>query len=522
MASNGKSRPGDAAVAGLADRTTGLVGWTIAWRATSAVATLALGAFLIRELPASEYGRYTFVLSVLVYIALLATFGQDQGLLRYLPEVLGRGDRAGARDLLRKSAIAVFVVWALTSATVFVFRPLIDSLLQAHVANLLALGTVLLLGGIATGVLSFALVAVYDMRSQAIATPVAGGITLALAVVFLHQGGHLGSVLLAGAIGQSALAAFYLWVLLRKIRRAGGIPGDRVGWRRLLVYASGWLPSLLIASAVGLQFENIFLLRFAGSTAVAYYDTGYNIPQRLVSLIPSLLTGAWVVGTLEGWRRESDRVRAAVAAFYKGIFLVAFPLAFAGGALLGPVIRLYTSGRLPPAERIAPVMLVFFIAALLATPWGLVVRVRELAWLNALITIAQLGFAALADFWLIRSYGLWGAVAAVGLTTALTLVLTVVAWRAFDRATLAIPWRYAGRCMLAASPDLLLLPFAFTRLPARLLVVVAVAGCALTTVAWLYLIRRFGLLSEREVPLLHESRHRPVRLLLRYLAPSDK
>jgi O-antigen/teichoic acid export membrane protein len=512
--------PSDAPVAGLADRATGLVGWTIAWRALSAVATLALGAFLIRQLPASEYGRYTFVLGVLVYIQLLATFGQDQGLLRYLPEVLGRGDRAAARDLVRKSAIAVVGVWALTSAAVFVLRPVIDSVLHAHVADLLALGTVLLLGGIATGVLSFALVAIYDMRTQAIATPIAGVLTLALAVIFLRRGGHLGSVLVAGAIGQSALAAFYFVVLMRRIDHARGIPGDRVGWRRLLVYASGWLPSLLIASAVGLQFENIFLLRFAGSTAVAYYDTGYGIPQRIVSLIPSLLTGAWVVGTLEGWRRESDRVRAAVIAFYKGIFLVAFPLAFAGAALLAPVIRLYTSGRLPPAERIAPVMLLFFVAALLATPWGLVVRVRELAWLNGLITIAQLGFAALADFWLIQNFGLWGAVAAVGLTTALTLVLTFIAWRAFDRATLSIPWGYATRALVAATPYLLLLPLAFARLPARYLLPIAVLATALTTLAWGYLIRRLGLLSADEVPLLHETRHGPVRLALRYLAPT--
>lgn len=511
-------RSGDPKIAGLADRTTALVGWTIAWRATSAIATLALGALLIRQLPPAEYGRYTFVLSVLVYIALLATFGQDQGLLRYLPEVLARGDRAAAYDLLRKSAFAVVAVWLLTSATVWVFRPAIDSVLQAHVADLLALGTVLLLGGIAAGVLSFALVAIYDMRSQAIATPIAGVLTLALAVVLLHFRQGLGGVLVAGALGQSSLAAFYFFVLLRRVRRAEGVPGDRVGWRRLLVYASGWLPSLLIASAVGLQFENVFLLRFSGSAAVAYYDTGYSIPQRLVALIPSLLTGAWVVGTLEGWRRESQRVRASVTAFYKGIFLVAFPLAFAGSGLLAPVIRLYTAGRLPPAERIAPVMLLFFIAALLATPWGLVVRVRELAWLNALITIAQLGFAAVADFWLIQVFDLAGAVAAVGLTTALTLALTFLAWRAFDRATLSIPWGYAARCLVAASPFLVLLPLAITRLPARALLVVAVPATVLTTAGWAYLVRRLGLLSEREVPLLHQSRHAPVKFALRYLA----
>src|SRR5207253_8683409 len=90
-------------------------------------------------------------------------------------------------------------------------------------------------------ILSFALVAIYDMRSQAIATPIAGALTLGLAVVFLHFGQGLGGVLVAGAVGQSCLAAFYLSILVRRVRRAEGVPGDRVGWRRLLVYASGWL-----------------------------------------------------------------------------------------------------------------------------------------------------------------------------------------------------------------------------------------------------------------------------------------
>jgi O-antigen/teichoic acid export membrane protein len=501
--------------AGLADRTTALVGWTIAWRATSAVATLALGAVLVRRLPTSEYGRYTLVLSVLVYIALLATFGQDQGLLRYLPEVLRRGDRAAAHDLLRKSAIAVIAVWAATSAAIFVLRPVIDGVLHAHVADLLALGTFLLLGGIAAGVLSFALVAIYDMRSQAIATPVAGLLTLALALIFLRRGGGLPGVLVAGAIGQSALAGFYLFILLRRIRRANGPTDERVGWRRLLVYASGWLPALLIASAVGLQFESLFLLRFSGSTTVAFYDTGYNIPQRLVALIPSLLTGAWVVGTLEGAHREGGRLRAAVVAFYKGIFLVACPLLVAGGAMLGPLIRLLYTNRLAPAAQVAPVMLGFFVLALLVTPWGLVVRVRELAWLNALVSIAQVGFAAAADFWLIQRFGLWGAVAAVGLTTALTIVLSFMAWVRFDRASLEIPWRYGVRCLAASTPFavLYLLALAHARLP------LLIAAAVLAALAWLYLVRALRLVAREEVPLLHESHQAPVRVALRYLAP---
>jgi O-antigen/teichoic acid export membrane protein len=466
-------------------------------------------------LPPAEYGRYTLVLSVLVYLALLATFGQDQGLLRYLPEVLARDDRAAAYDLLRKSALSILLVWAAVSGIVVVLRPAIDQALHAQVADLLALGTILLLAGIAAGVMSFALVAIYDMRSQALATPVAGVLTLILAVVLLRRGGHLGSVLVAGTVGQALLALFYFLMLRRNIARRTGAAGRPIGWRRLLVYASGWLPSLLIASAVGLQFESLFLTRFWGTTQVAFFDTGYNIPQRLVALIPSLLTGAWVVGTLEQAGGEAGRLRAAVVAFYKGILLIAFPLAFGAGALLRPVIPILYTRRLAPAADIAPVLLACFVLVLLVAPWGLVVRVRELAWLNALVNIAQVGFAAVMDLLLIRAFGLWGAVAAVALTSVLTVGLTLGIWYWADRSSLAVPWRYGVRCLLAALPIALLLPMALAGIRLSFLLV----GAVLTTAAWLWLVRRLRLLDADEVPLLHQSRHAPIRLALRYLAP---
>ena len=108
---------------------------------------------------------------------------------------------------------------------------------------------------------------------------------------------------------------------------------------------------------------------------------------------------------------------------------------------------------------------------------------------------------------------------AVGLTTALTLVLTFVAWRKFDPGSMTIPWRYAGRCLAAATPYLLLVPLAMLHLRLRSLLLLALPGTVLATVGWLYLVRRLGLLSRAEVPLLHETSQAPVRIALRYLAP---
>ena len=511
-----------AARSDLADRTTGLVSWTIAWRAASAVTTLALEVVIARQLGSVRYGIYASVLSGLIYLAVLATFGQDQSLLRYVPEVLARRDRVAALDLLRKSFLAMLALWLLTSLAVLAARPLIDSLLHAHIGNLLALGAFLLLGTIAAGMMSFALVGIYDMRSQALATPVAGALTLVLAVVLLRLGAGVPGVLVAGACGQSALALFYLRLLVRRIRREAPLAPDRIGWRRLLLYASGWLPSLLIASAVGLEFETFFLLRFAGPVAAGYYRIGYALPQRLVALIPSILTGAWVVGTLEGGRGR-EVLRSAVAAFYRGIFLVACPLALGAGALLGPLILAFFKSAYAPSAAIAPVMLACFCAALLAAPWGLVVRVRELAWLNALINIAQVGVAAVADLWLISHFGLWGAVAAVALTTVLTLVLSFVVWRVADPASLTIPWAYGGRCLLAALPYALLFPLAAAsaRLSATIRLALLLFAAAGLTIAWIWMVRRLALLDVAQVPLLHASRHKAVRMALAWLAPTE-
>jgi len=175
---------------------------------------------------------------------------------------------------------------------------------------------------------------------------------------------------------------------------------------------------------------------------------------------------------------------------------------------------------LGPAARIAPILLALFIAALLATPWGLVVRIRELAWLNALISIAQVGFAAIADLWLIQRFRLTGAVIAVGLTTVVTLGLTFMAWRAVDRDSLVIPWRYGARCLLASLPYAALFLLVGVHLRLRVLLLAGLLIAGLATIAWLYLVRALGLLARDEVPLLYESSQPMVRFALRHLAPS--
>jgi len=501
----------------LADRSSALVAWTLAWRLASAVATLALSRVLTHGLGVDGYGRYALVLNILVSLQLLATAGQDQALLRFLPEILARGHRAGIADLLRKVAISTVLAWAVVALAVFGARPWVEAAVRVRVGDLVALGAALLLAGIGAGVLSFGLVALHDMRSQAITVLVGGSVSVTLAWVLLRAGGGVAGALVAGAAGQGVVALGYAVVLWRSIQRRTlpevasadlGIP-----WPRLLTYAAGWLPNLLFASFVAVQFENFFLARFAGTEAVAYYDIGFFVPQRLITLIPSLLTGAWVVGTVETAILEHGRLAAAVRAFYQALFLVGAPFALLAAGLLPAGIVWFYGPAWAPAAAIAPALVACFAGALFAVPWGLVVRFRELNALNAVLGGVQVLLALVTDYALIRYWKLAGAVAAVGVTTALTVAFSFVAWRLVDRPSLVLPWRYLVRCAASASP------FGMTLLgaavPAPFWLQLGLAAVALP--AWAWLVRRLRLLAREEVPLLYESRHPLARSLLRVL-----
>jgi hypothetical protein len=64
----------------------------------------------------------------------------------------------------------------------------------------------------------------------------------------------------------------------------------------------------------------------------------------------------------------------------------------------------------------------------------------------------------------------------------------------------------------------LLFPLSALPLGRRALVIVMLPAAAILSVAWLALLRRLHLLDSSEVPLLHESRHRPVRWALARLS----
>ncbi len=500
----------------LADRSSSLVAWTLAWRGASAVVALALSRVLTQGLGVSGFGRYALVLSILVTLQLLATAGQDQVLLRYLPELVARGNRAGIADLARKVTLVIVAAWAIVLLVAYAARPILESTLQVRIGDVVTLGAALLLAGIAAGVLSFGLVAVYDMRTQALVVPLGGLVSVVAAGLLLQRGAGVAGALIAGAAGQALVAVAYLVVLRRTVRRGAlaGRPLAAIDWPRLLRYAAGWLPNLLFASLVVVQFENFFLARFAGPEAVGYYDLGFFIPQRLITLIPSLLTGAWVVATVE-MVVGGAALRAGVRSFYQGIFFVAAPLSVLAAVLLTPGITWFYGAPWRPAATIAPILLGCFVAALLAAPWSLVVRVRELNGLNAGLGTAQVLLALVSDYLLIRQWKLAGAVLAVAATTTLTLALSFLAWWAVERASLVVPGGYVLRCYAAALP--LALPAVGVLLRAPFAADLLLAMAALP--AWAWAVRGARLLARTEVPLLHESAHPLLRAMLRTLAP---
>ena len=75
--------------------------WVIAGRSLGIVVTMLVNIAMARCLTPTEFGEFLVIASVLGFASLLAMFGMNSAVVRFVPESFGRGDVAQARQSLR-------------------------------------------------------------------------------------------------------------------------------------------------------------------------------------------------------------------------------------------------------------------------------------------------------------------------------------------------------------------------------------------------------------------------------------
>ena len=299
--------------------------WVTVGRFLGVAVTMLVNVVLARCLTPAEFGEFLVISSVLGTASLLAMFGMNSAVVRFVPASLGENDVARARQSLRLIVLATLVSIASAGALAAVLLATLDTsefgvTLTAGLAPMIVASLMLL------AMLQFLGEACRSLQELRLATLLSGGQTGGLLsnVVFL--------TLIAGAmvtVRPALLTAVALNLAAMVVTLPVAIVGlSRAARQRLVAAPSSLPPRRRLARAS--------LLTFA-------------LPMLLVQL----LTSATAQGDLwiAGGACSPDEV-ALYGAARRLMLLIAMPLQVINFMVIASIAELYSQHRLEELERL--------------------------------------------------------------------------------------------------------------------------------------------------------------------------
>lgn len=495
-----------------AQKVTHGVMWSFVIRAAALATNFGLSIIIVRSLGTHDYGIFSLLKNIVVYVGLFCSLGLDSALLRYVPELMVHGNGHGLKATLVKVALAQLALTGLAVSLAYLLRGAVSDLYSLDL-DLYLVGAACIAGLFALkSSLTQVFVALYRFRWLSLSIVGFSLFWIVSTVVSLRFDDQIGGVLLAQGTSFLVFAGLLLFGLRAELRVPLHLPSS-VGNRRLLTYSGTSLVNSALNLVVQRQSEIFFVGLYLGAAAAGYYDLGYSLPQMALEIISTTVWSLGIVGFSEVVARDPSNLRRAIRWYYKLLALLLFPIATLGVLWADKMVvvmygdRMQTAGHL--AQAFSIIHLLFFASIPMATAlWAL-----EKAWVTIPFRVGSAILDIALAIVLVPRWGLAGAVAAVVITM---VISTPVVLRICARVIGGwdIPWGYIIRCALASLPMGLLVPVRPYISSLFDLVGIALLSLGLFVIG----IRVFSLIGPEERELMERSRLPQKEFFIKLLA----
>lgn len=444
--------------------TTSLVGsammWSVLAKAVKFLLSLASSVIVVRSLGDHDYGVLSLVRTILLLVMILSGGGMGQALLKFLPALRVEKGAVGTRALLRTVILVNVSVWVVLVVAVYLLRHAIEGLFNFEELGLLVSAAVALsFFEMFFTVVSQVLNARYDTMLLSIASIASHVVYIGGLLVLLPTGWGILAVVAAAAAGYLVACV----MLLGRLRAA--FPKDdpddsgyRIGGARLAKFSIPFAAVGLLNFVVWRQSETVFLAHFRTAAETGYFELAYRIPQTMLEFVPGAVWPLVMAGISEVYSKNAENLRLAVDRYYRMLFILCAPLSVAGMVLGGKTIPVLFGAEMLPAAVPTQAFFGIFTLSFFGTPLSMTLYVIEKTHVNLLVYLCLAVFNVALDLVLIPRYGVPGAIIPVAVVIFISpLVYRVVLNRYVSG--VRIPLRFIGKCFLASSPVLLLLPF---------------------------------------------------------------
>ena len=386
------------------------------------VTSWVISIWIARQLGPANYGIFSLVLWLMGTISWAVGLGFIHAVTKFIAEFNGKGERQTLRPIiLYILKLELAVALAGTAIVLFLHTQIANYFFSPKESFFFFLAALGLVPGMVTAVFSATIEGIQKFEYFAYANLIISPLSFGCKVAVLLMGKGISGLLVVMLVFSFVNCIFYAIVLWKEGIFSGGGRGLAKEIRgRIHQYNRSIIAILICDKIVWDKSENFFLGRLCSATQVGYYNLGFNVVQRFVSVLPATF---WRVlfPAMSNYFGSGDREKMKRLFYLSTRYLafVGFPLGVAGMILAYNIIHYLYGHDYIGAQRTMQILFVTSIFSTLSNPAAAILYGYEKQSFIYKYGAALAVFNIVLDFFLIKTYGATGAAVCYGITTAL-------------------------------------------------------------------------------------------------------
>ena len=381
-----------------------------------------ISIWVARQLGPSNYGIFNMVLWITDTCSWIIGMGLIHSVTKFVAEYSGKDDKTMV------GAIIIFVMKielciALSSIGLLIFfrEPISNFFFTSQQALYFLLAFIGIFPGVATAIFSASIDGIQKFEYFTYANLILSPISFLCKVIVLVLGKGIIGLLIVMLTFSFANLVFY-WIVLKK---EGVLPMRSITARldtslkkRIFQYNRSVVAILLCDKIIWDKSENFFLGRFSDSVQIGYYNLGFNIAQKSISVLP-LTFWRVLFPAMSNFSGMGD-LEKTKRLFYLSTRYLGFatiPIGVAGIILAYPIIHFLYGHNYIGAQRTLQVVLFSSIISSLGNPAAAILYGYEKQAFIYKFGFFLAFFNIGMDIALIKPYGALGASLAYAITT---------------------------------------------------------------------------------------------------------
>ncbi len=384
------------------------------------ITSWAISIWVARQLGPTDYGIFSFILWLSGTISWLIGMGLIHAVTKFIAEFQGK-DRT-------RNCTPIIVYIMKIEISVSILSTLLLAILKTQVADyffspresffvfIAALG---LIPGIITAIFSAVIEGIQKFEYFTWSNLIISPCSFAAKIAVLAMGKGITGLLYVMIVFSFINVVFYYTVLRREgFFAAPSSPLEPGIRRRIHRYNRSVIAILLCDKIIWDKSENFFLGRFCASRELGFYNLGYNIAQRFISILPGtfwrVLFPAMSSLSGSGNRRKMRRLFFLSTRY---LAFITFPIGIGGMVLSYQIIHYLYGHDFIGAQRVLQIIFISSMVGTLSNPASAILYgFDKQAFIYKFGAFLAL-FNIVIDMFLIRRFGATGAAICYGITT---------------------------------------------------------------------------------------------------------